>query len=81
MIHSTEHKFYLIILLVASWDPKSSGSIPQLKGARMFTFEEVKKCTNNFAETNEIGGGGYGLVITHSVPFGHFMNYNKMRAK
>lgn len=47
----------------------------------MFTFEEVKKCTNNFAETNEIGGGGYGLVITHSVPFGHFMNYNKMRAK
>lgn len=47
----------------ASWDPyKSSGSIPQLKGARCFSFEELKKCTNNFSEVNDIGSGGYGKV-------------------
>ncbi|XP_078155831.1 leucine-rich repeat receptor protein kinase HPCA1-like isoform X2 [Carex rostrata] len=57
----------------ASWDPKSSGSIPQLKGARMFTFEEVKKCTNNFAETNEIGGGGYGLVYRGTLGNGQLV--------
>nr|CAD1829180.1 unnamed protein product [Ananas comosus var. bracteatus] len=46
-----------------SWDPsKSTNSIPQLKGARLFSFEEVKKCTNNFSEANEIGNGGYGKV-------------------
>ncbi|OAY76281.1 putative leucine-rich repeat receptor-like protein kinase, partial [Ananas comosus] len=46
-----------------SWDPsKSTNSIPQLKGARLFSFEEVKKCTNNFSEANEIGHGGYGKV-------------------
>ena len=48
----------------ANWDQsKSSGSIPpQLKGARRFTFEEVKKCTNNFSEANKVGSGGYGEV-------------------
>ncbi|KAL6964526.1 hypothetical protein U1Q18_035576 [Sarracenia purpurea var. burkii] len=47
----------------ASWDPnKSSGDIPQLKGARCFSFEELKKCTNNFSEANSIGSGGYGKV-------------------
>ncbi|XP_072969581.1 leucine-rich repeat receptor protein kinase HPCA1-like [Typha angustifolia] len=46
-----------------SWDPtKSSSSIPQLKGARLFSFEELKKCTNNFSEANDIGNGGYGKV-------------------
>ncbi|MBA0836683.1 hypothetical protein Goarm_008878, partial [Gossypium armourianum] len=45
----------------AHWDPKkSSGSIPQLKGARCFSFEELKKYTKNFSEANDIGSGGYG---------------------
>ena len=41
---------------------KSSGSIPQLKGARCFSFEEVKKYTNNFSDANDVGSGGYGKV-------------------
>ncbi|XP_039133373.1 probable leucine-rich repeat receptor-like protein kinase At5g49770 [Dioscorea cayenensis subsp. rotundata] len=46
-----------------SWDPsKRSGSVPQLKGARCFSFEELKKCTDNFSEPNHIGSGGYGKV-------------------
>ncbi|GKV49313.1 hypothetical protein SLEP1_g56069 [Rubroshorea leprosula] len=45
----------------AHWDvKKSSGSIPQLKGARCFSFEELKKYTNNFSKANAIGFGGYG---------------------
>ncbi|KAJ4751365.1 Leucine-rich repeat protein kinase family protein [Rhynchospora pubera] len=57
----------------ALWNPKSSGSIPQLKGARMFTFEEIKKCTNNFAEMNEVGGGGYGKVYRGTLGNGQLV--------
>nr|XP_011466378.1 PREDICTED: probable leucine-rich repeat receptor-like protein kinase At5g49770 [Fragaria vesca subsp. vesca] len=48
----------------ASWAPsgKDSGGAPQLKGARWFSYEELKKCTNNFSDSNEIGSGGYGKV-------------------
>ncbi|KAG8368958.1 hypothetical protein BUALT_Bualt15G0100400 [Buddleja alternifolia] len=47
----------------ASWDPNTnSGGVPQLKGARSFSFEELKKGTNNFSETNDVGSGGYGKV-------------------
>lgn len=49
--------------IAASWDASSqSGGVPQLKGARCFSFEEMKKCTNNFSESNNIGSGGYGKV-------------------
>lgn len=33
-----------------------------MKGGRCFSFEEVKKYTNNFSPENEIGSGGYGKV-------------------
>lgn len=48
----------------ASWAPsgKDSGGVPQLKGARWFSYEELKRCTYNFTESNEIGSGGYGKV-------------------
>lgn len=47
----------------ALWDPTSgSGGVPQLKGTRSFTFEELKKYTSNFSEMNIIGAGGYGMV-------------------
>ncbi|CAH9133548.1 unnamed protein product [Cuscuta epithymum] len=48
----------------ASWAPsnKDSCGIPQLKGARWFSYDELKKCTNDFAQSNEVGSGGYGKV-------------------
>ncbi|CAH1444137.1 unnamed protein product [Lactuca virosa] len=53
----------------ASWDPdKGGGDCPQLKGARSFTYEELKTCTNNFAITANIGSGGYGMVYRGTLP-------------
>uniref|UniRef100_A0A0D6QRI4 Leucine-rich repeat-containing N-terminal plant-type domain-containing protein n=2 Tax=Araucaria cunninghamii TaxID=56994 RepID=A0A0D6QRI4_ARACU len=49
----------------ASWGFASgeySGDVPKLKGARYFSFEELKQATNNFSSANEIGCGGYGRV-------------------
>ena len=52
------------LMFSASWAPRGSdsGGAPQLKGARWFSYDELKKCTNNFSEMNEIGSGGYGKV-------------------
>ncbi|KAM7474428.1 hypothetical protein LguiB_021671 [Lonicera macranthoides] len=58
----------------ALWDPsKNSGGVPQLKGARSFSFEELKKYTNNFSETNNIGSGGYGMVYRGNLPNGQLI--------
>ncbi|XP_072975349.1 leucine-rich repeat receptor protein kinase HPCA1 [Typha angustifolia] len=47
----------------ASWArTEESGGAPQLKGARWFSYGELKKSTNNFSEANEVGSGGYGKV-------------------
>ncbi|XP_068318984.1 leucine-rich repeat receptor protein kinase HPCA1-like [Pyrus communis] len=48
----------------ASWAPSGneSGGAPQLKGARWFSYDELKRCTNNFSDSNKIGSGGYGKV-------------------
>lgn len=55
---------HLFFFLPASWAPsgKDSGGAPQLKGARWFSYDELKKGTNHFSESNEIGSGGYGKV-------------------
>ncbi|XP_074309240.1 leucine-rich repeat receptor protein kinase HPCA1-like isoform X2 [Silene latifolia] len=46
-----------------AWDSQGAyGDVPQLKGARFFTFEELRKCTNGFSEYNCVGAGGYGKV-------------------
>ncbi|XP_061354088.1 leucine-rich repeat receptor protein kinase HPCA1 [Gastrolobium bilobum] len=56
----------------ASWAPsgKDSGGAPQLKGARWFSYDDLKKCTSNFSESNEIGFGGYGKVYRGMLPDG-----------
>ncbi|XP_050214535.1 leucine-rich repeat receptor protein kinase HPCA1 [Mercurialis annua] len=59
----------------ASWAPgdKDSGGAPQLKGARWFSYDELKKCTRNFSDNNEIGSGGYGKVYRGMLPEGQVM--------
>ncbi|TKY53870.1 leucine-rich repeat receptor protein kinase [Spatholobus suberectus] len=42
---------------------ESNSEIPQLKEARMFSFEELKKYTKNFSQINDIGSGGFGKVL------------------
>ncbi|KAG6778398.1 hypothetical protein POTOM_018260 [Populus tomentosa] len=46
----------------ASLDLKNSDRVPQLKGARCFSFDEITKSTNNFSEASHIGSGGYGMA-------------------
>ncbi|GKV03118.1 hypothetical protein SLEP1_g15481 [Rubroshorea leprosula] len=52
---------------------KDNGSIPQLRGVRCFSFEELKKYTNNFSRTNNIGSGGYGKVYRGTLPNGELI--------
>ncbi|GJT95009.1 PAZ domain-containing protein [Tanacetum coccineum] len=48
----------------ALWEANNgSSAIPQLKGAKAFTFVEVNKYTNKFSETNNIGTGRYEMVV------------------
>ncbi|KAK1430080.1 hypothetical protein QVD17_12580 [Tagetes erecta] len=58
----------------ALWDQTSkSGDVPQVKGARSFTFQELQKYTNNFSEMNNIGIGGYGMVYKGRLPNGQMI--------
>ncbi|KAM0066540.1 putative protein kinase RLK-Pelle-LRR-VIII-1 family [Helianthus debilis subsp. tardiflorus] len=64
----------------AQWDSTSaSGSVPQLKGAKSFTFEELRKYTNNFSESSQIGAGGYGNVYKGSLPNGQLIAIKRAR--
>ncbi|KAI3697502.1 hypothetical protein L6452_30584 [Arctium lappa] len=56
----------------ASWasSGKDGGGAPQLKGARWFSYDELKKCTSNFSGDNQIGSGGYGKVYRGMIPGG-----------
>ncbi|KAL6178860.1 hypothetical protein ACLB2K_050377 [Fragaria x ananassa] len=57
------------------WDvnDRSRGSVPQLKGARSFSFEELMQYSNNFAEENDVGSGGYGKVYRGTLPTGQLI--------
>ena len=61
----------MFVSFSAHWESnKSIGGVPQLKGARNFSFEELRKYSNNFSETNDIGSGGYGnvsLILSESL--------------
>ncbi|KAK7246076.1 hypothetical protein RIF29_40934 [Crotalaria pallida] len=56
------------------WDPNESDtSVPHLKGARRFTFEEIQNYTKNFAQANNIGSGGYGKVYRGTLQNGQLI--------
>ncbi|KAL2453758.1 Leucine-rich repeat protein kinase family protein [Abeliophyllum distichum] len=58
----------------ASWDSKKgSGSVPQLQGAKGFSFEDLRKCTDNFSESKCIGSGGYGKVYKGAISSGQLV--------
>ncbi|EOA12859.1 hypothetical protein CARUB_v10025827mg [Capsella rubella] len=58
----------------AKWDTSmSSTGAPQIMGAKAYTFDEIKKCTQNFSEANYVGGGGYGKVYRGILPNGQLI--------
>nr|XP_034926705.1 probable leucine-rich repeat receptor-like protein kinase At5g49770 isoform X2 [Populus alba] len=60
-------------------DLKNSDRVPQLKGARCFSFDEITKSTNNFSEANHIGSGGYGMVYRGMLPTGQLIAIKRCR--
>uniref|UniRef100_A0A0R0HQB0 non-specific serine/threonine protein kinase n=1 Tax=Glycine max TaxID=3847 RepID=A0A0R0HQB0_SOYBN len=58
----------------ANWEQNTnSGTAPQLKGARWFSFDDLRKYSTNFSETNTIGSGGYGKVYQGTLPSGELV--------
>ncbi|KAG0466495.1 hypothetical protein HPP92_018075 [Vanilla planifolia] len=52
---------------------KDSGGAPQLKGARWFSLDELKRSTDNFSQHNEVGSGGYGKVYRGTLSSGELV--------
>lgn len=44
-----------------------------MKGAKSFSFEELKRSTNNFSDLNDVGSGGYGKVYRGILPNGQLI--------
>ncbi|CAN1278337.1 Leucine-rich repeat receptor protein kinase HPCA1 [Linum perenne] len=69
----------------ASWaagsrkDHSGGSGAPQLKGARWFSYDELKKCTSNFSGSNEIGSGGYGKVYRGMLSDGQLVAIKRAR--
>ncbi|CAK9198353.1 unnamed protein product [Sphagnum troendelagicum] len=59
----------------ASWGGGGgdNGEAPKLKGARRFFLAELKKATDNFSNSNEIGAGGYGKVYKGTLLTGELV--------
>ncbi|XP_021720965.1 probable leucine-rich repeat receptor-like protein kinase At5g49770 [Chenopodium quinoa] len=60
---SEEPTYPLGITPVSPWTSPGINTSPlQLSGSRLFTLDEVKKITDNFAAANDIGSGAFGKV-------------------
>lgn len=46
-----------------AWAKAEDGNAPQLKGARWFTFNDMRRMTNDFDDDNMLGAGGYIRVL------------------
>ncbi|KAM0997359.1 hypothetical protein ACFX2C_007253 [Malus domestica] len=51
----------------------SSANSPDLKGARLFSFEELRKYSSGFSDANDVGSGGYGKVYRGVLPTGQMV--------
>ncbi|KAI9397098.1 hypothetical protein POPTR_004G231600v4 [Populus trichocarpa] len=71
---ASKHKNHFAYL-----DLKNSDRVPQLKGARCFSFDEITKSTNNFSEANHIGSGGYGMVYRGMLRTGQLIAIKRCR--
>ncbi|CAI0406811.1 unnamed protein product [Linum tenue] len=60
-------------------DSSGGAGAPQLKGARWFSYEELKKCTSNFSGSNELGSGGYGKVYRGMLSDGQIVAVKRAR--
>ena len=50
-------------------DPQIMGTLKSLPGTpREFSYQELKKATNNFDEKHKLGQGGYGVVYRATLP-------------
>ncbi|CAK9316413.1 unnamed protein product, partial [Citrullus colocynthis] len=65
----------------ASWSSieQISGEAPQLKEAIYFSYDELRKLTNNFSISNEIGAGGYGKVYRGITGYGQVFAIKRAR--
>ncbi|XP_040995685.1 leucine-rich repeat receptor protein kinase HPCA1-like [Juglans microcarpa x Juglans regia] len=65
----------------ATWASSGNDSTgaPQLKGARLFSYDELQMCTNNIAERNVIGSGGYGQVYRGMLSDGEVVAIKRAR--
>ncbi|GAB2227159.1 hypothetical protein Droror1_Dr00008971 [Drosera rotundifolia] len=69
-----------IPLSFGGWDANRRNSDIQLKGARWFSFEEIKKCTSDFSDANIIGAGGYGKVYKGVLADGEVVAIKRAQA-
>ncbi|XP_042470973.1 leucine-rich repeat receptor protein kinase HPCA1-like [Zingiber officinale] len=65
----------------ASWgsNGEEDGDAPQIKLARYFSLDDLRKITNGFSEDNEIGAGGYGQVYKGMLPEGLLVAIKRSR--
>ncbi|XP_074582048.1 leucine-rich repeat receptor protein kinase HPCA1-like [Curcuma longa] len=65
----------------ATWgsNGEEDGDAPQIKLARYFSLDDLRKLTNGFSEDNAIGSGGYGQVYKGMLSDGQLVAIKRSR--